>query len=323
MQTIYIPRHIYNAMIAHARDEFPNSVIGLIIGPKGEMREVHGARNAALDPFYTYDADARDLLRLHQRVNDNDWELIAIYYSHPPFAETYPSAIDVARASYPDAVYIILAIGQVSRQFRDDLRDPTKRAAIVATWGDPQTLTPRMRAYRIVKEDWSSKEGQIEELRIEITNELIQSQEEAKKLRIEFTTKKIQSREMEIYQRMQTLDELRTLNPLAFEQFVGSLFKKMGYIVETTKLSGDEGVDLILRKGAKLAVVQCKRYDGAVGQPIVRDLYGVMFHNRADEAYLITTGTITLPAQQWAKGKPIHLVDGNMLLEWKNSLEDT
>ena len=132
----------------------------------------------------------------------------------------------------------------------------------------------------------------------------------------------IKAQETAYFSRIEQLDEIRELDPVAFERFVGSLFEKMGHEVQTTALSGDEGVDLVLRKDSKLAIAQCKRYQGSVGQPIVRDLYGTMVHNHADEAYLITTGTISLPAQQWAIDKPIHLVDGNVLVEWIETIKE-
>ncbi|MEZ4634382.1 MAG: restriction endonuclease [Caldilineaceae bacterium] len=106
------------------------------------------------------------------------------------------------------------------------------------------------------------------------------------------------------------------MDPIAFERFVGQHFAKMGYKVENTRASGDEGIDLIIRSGRRMAVVQCKRYGGTVGQPVVRDLYGVMVHTGADEAYLVTTGTLSRAAVDWAAGKPIHLVDGHRLVEW-------
>jgi rubredoxin len=117
-----------------------------------------------------------------------------------------------------------------------------------------------------------------------------------------------------------TLEKLRTIDPIEFEKFVGDLFEKMGYIVKTTPKTGDEGVDLFIHKNNHLAVVQCKRYRGNVGQPQLRDLFGAMLHNKASEAFLVTTGVISLPAQSWATGKPIHLVDGKMLLDWIEEL---
>lgn len=130
----------------------------------------------------------------------------------------------------------------------------------------------------------------------------------------------ISTQKTDHFQRLQTIAEIRQLTPVEFEIFIKRLFEKMEYEVETTKVTGDEGVDLRLQKGARRAIVQCKRYSGSVGQPAIRDLYGVMVHEEADEAYLITTGNITLPAQTWAQGKPIHLVDSVQLLEWIKEL---
>ena len=169
MDTITIPHSIYDAMVAHAREGFPNEVCGVILGPPGEMREAQPAVNAASDPLYTYDIDGRDLLRLNQLADERGWEFVAIYHSHPPFAEVYPSATDIAKAFYPDAVYFILAIGRVDARFRERLRDPRQREALVRELGDPQDMPPRLRAFRIIKDDWSAKEGRVEELRVEVS----------------------------------------------------------------------------------------------------------------------------------------------------------
>jgi HJR/Mrr/RecB family endonuclease len=125
-----------------------------------------------------------------------------------------------------------------------------------------------------------------------------------------------QKQERDYFQRIKRLEDIQNINPIQFEKLVSNLFKKMGYDVLLTKISRDEGIDLILSKNGKKSIVQCKRYSGTVGQPIARDLYGSMIHNRAEDAYLITTGVFSLPAKTWASGKPIHLVDGKMLIEW-------
>ena len=118
------------------------------------------------------------------------------------------------------------------------------------------------------------------------------------------------------FSRIRRLDQLKKMDPIEFEHFVGYLYQKQGYTVSTTVTSGDEGVDLFLRKGVRTAVVQCKRYAGTVGQPTVRDLYGAMAHTKANRAMLVTTGTISRPAEAWAVGKPIDLVDGHELISW-------
>ena len=118
------------------------------------------------------------------------------------------------------------------------------------------------------------------------------------------------------FDRIKRLNQVQNMDPIEFEQYVGYLYQKDGYRVAMTVTSGDEGVDLYLRRGLSTAVVQCKRYAGTVGQPTVRDLYGAMVHNKARRAILVTSGAISRPAEDWAQGKPIELIDGHDLMSW-------
>lgn len=120
------------------------------------------------------------------------------------------------------------------------------------------------------------------------------------------------------YKRIRTLKQMRQMDPVDFEMFTGWLYKLDGYRVRETAVTGDQGVDLLLYKGRKKIVVQCKRYSGNVGQPVVRDLFGAMHHEQAHEAHLVTTGTISRHAEDWATGKPINLTDGHDLVAWMN-----
>jgi restriction system protein len=113
--------------------------------------------------------------------------------------------------------------------------------------------------------------------------------------------------------RIERLDQLSAMTPREFEEFVARMFKAMGHSVTLTQASGDKGVDIFL--DSRKAIVQCKKYEGSVGQPVVRDFYGTMIHNKAERGYIVTTGTFSLPAQTWAKGKPIQLVDGMELVK--------
>ena len=131
-----------------------------------------------------------------------------------------------------------------------------------------------------------------------------------------FERLKIDSQTVARFQRLTRLEQVQRLDPIDFERLVGYLYQKEGYKVYLTSASGDEGIDLLLRKGSQKTVVQCKRYAGTVGQATVRDLYGAMGHTHADAGALITSGTISAPAAAWAQGKPISLRDGPSLMRW-------
>jgi hypothetical protein len=114
----------------------------------------------------------------------------------------------------------------------------------------------------------------------------------------------------------QTIEDLLAITPEQFEDLVAKLFRVYGHDVEKVGGTSDHGVDiLVLSDRGEKWVVQCKRYSGSVGEPIVRDLFGTMLHEGAQRAYLITTGGITKQAVEWAEGKPIILYDGEGLVK--------
>lgn len=110
-------------------------------------------------------------------------------------------------------------------------------------------------------------------------------------------------------------DQIRTMEGIEFEHWVADLFKADGFQIEITQASGDHGVDLWASKGGRLIAVQCKRWDGSVGEPLVRDLYGAMTASSAQCACLVTTGTFTTHAYQFTTNKPLKLVEFNLLMQ--------
>ncbi len=115
----------------------------------------------------------------------------------------------------------------------------------------------------------------------------------------------------------QAYEGIDTLSGVEFERVCKRLLENMGFTVETTKASGDGGIDLIGYNTQPLLsgkyIIQCKRYAGSVGEPIIRDLYGVVTSERANKGILITTGHFTKSAISFAENKPIELIDGAQL----------
>ncbi len=112
----------------------------------------------------------------------------------------------------------------------------------------------------------------------------------------------------------------RSLTGIQFETEIASLFEKLGYEVTLTRGSGDEGVDLYLNKNDKISVVQCKAHKKPVAPSVVRDLYGTMLHNRADEAILVTLAGFTLGVKNFVEGKPIELMSLSDIIKLQNEL---
>jgi restriction system protein len=117
--------------------------------------------------------------------------------------------------------------------------------------------------------------------------------------------------------RQRDLGTLRAMSWQEFEQLAGETFRRLGYQVRETGGGGaDGGSDLILSKKDRRIVVQCKHYKRrSVGVPIVREIVGVAIHEKAQGAFVVTTGSFTKAAQTYALGKPLTLIDGPALLQ--------
>ncbi len=114
-------------------------------------------------------------------------------------------------------------------------------------------------------------------------------------------------------------EELLELSPREFEEMVVELFSAYGHQAKRTGAVGDHGVDVVVEtKEGEICIVQCKRWKGSVGEPVIRDFYGVLLHEKADHGAIVTSSTFSGPAREWARGKPIALYDGNKLIQlWK------
>jgi len=107
-----------------------------------------------------------------------------------------------------------------------------------------------------------------------------------------------------------------------FEHLIRELFEKEfqvgGGEVKVTQASRDGGVDAVAFdpdpiRGGKI-VIQAKRYTNVVGVSAVRDLYGTVVNEGATKGILVTTAYFGSDAYDFAKGKPLTLLNGSNLL---------
>jgi restriction system protein len=99
-----------------------------------------------------------------------------------------------------------------------------------------------------------------------------------------------------------------------FEMLVGEAFRRQGYTVKETRDGADGGVDLELHKGSELSLVQCKHWRALkVGAPVIREFFGVMAARGAAGGYVVTSGTFSKDAVDFADGRNIRLIDATAL----------
>ena len=134
-----IPKALTDKMIEHCASERPNEACGILAGRDGAIVEVLPMVNADASPV-RYRFIPEQQLALYKKLEDEQWELAAIYHSHTR-TEAYPSPTDVREAHEP-VVYVIASFAE------DD---------------------PVVRAFFIEKDNWMDPNGEVVELPVVIS----------------------------------------------------------------------------------------------------------------------------------------------------------
>ena len=100
-----------------------------------------------------------------------------------------------------------------------------------------------------------------------------------------------------------------------FETFVATLFQKMGFDVEQTKLTGDQGADVIVSKRGERIAIQAKRSAARVGNRAVQEALGSLSLYQAIRGIVITNNFFTRAAVDLAAANKIELIDKTRLRE--------
>lgn len=126
----------------------------------------------------------------------------------------------------------------------------------------------------------------------------------------------------EVDDKIDNSTNLAAMNWEDFEHLIRELFEREfkvnGGEVKVTQASRDGGVDAIAFdpdpiRGGKI-VIQAKRYTNPVGVSAVRDLYGTVLNEGATKGILVTTSDYGSDSYDFAKGKPLTLLNGSNLL---------
>ena len=84
-----------------------------------------------------------------------------------------------------------------------------------------------------------------------------------------------------------------------YEEFCKEKLESLGYNVQKTKGSNDQGVDLIVNNDKKI-VIQCKHHSKPIGNKAVQEVFTGKHHLGADIAIVVASSTFTKSAKELA-----------------------
>ena len=92
-----------------------------------------------------------------------------------------------------------------------------------------------------------------------------------------------------------------------------AVFEILGYQVQKTKASGDQGVDLVVSRGGASIAVQAKGYKNSVGNKAVQEVHAGMVFYRCGRCVVVTNSTFTSGARDLARATDCMLIEGSQI----------
>lgn len=116
-----------------------------------------------------------------------------------------------------------------------------------------------------------------------------------------------------------TFELLKAIEWKRFEAVTAAYFTEKSFQAEMLEAGPDGGVDVRLfvkGKEEPFAIVQCKAWKSQrVGVAQIRELLGVMTHQKVSRGIFVTSGQYSDDAIEFAKGCAIQLISGDMLIK--------
>lgn len=110
-----------------------------------------------------------------------------------------------------------------------------------------------------------------------------------------------------------SLEEIDSMNGFKFEGLLKHLFERMGYTVEQTKLTGDQGADLVVSKFGEITVIQAKRSKSKIGNEAIQEVVASISYYNAQKGMVVTNNYFTVSAKELAKSNKVSLIDRDNL----------
>ncbi len=109
--------------------------------------------------------------------------------------------------------------------------------------------------------------------------------------------------------------EIDRMDGHRFEEYLGTLFRRLGYQVELTRRRGDYGADLVITKGKTRTAVQAKRWSKTVGVKAVQEAVAAKGMYGCEAALVVANREFTQQAQKLARANQVELWGRAVLVE--------
>lgn len=110
--------------------------------------------------------------------------------------------------------------------------------------------------------------------------------------------------------RYEDITRVDCMNPLRFEKFCAELLEYNGfYNIKMTPESGDQGVDIIAKKNNIRYAIQCKHYQGNVGNSAVQEVHTGKTYYNCSVGIVMTNSYFTSKAKDLAEASQTILWD--------------
>ncbi len=103
-----IPVALFESMIAHCREEYPNEACGILAGRDMLVSEIYRMINIEPSPVSFLMDPTEQFGVMKELVSKSLW-MTAIYHSHPS-SPAFPSTRDKELAFYEEVVYVIISL---------------------------------------------------------------------------------------------------------------------------------------------------------------------------------------------------------------------
>lgn len=112
-----------------------------------------------------------------------------------------------------------------------------------------------------------------------------------------------------------SIDDVDLMSGIEFEGFISDMFKRMGYSVNMTPKTGDQGIDLIAVKSGLRIGIQAKCYSNSVSNKAVQEVVAGVNHYSLSKAVVITNNYFTKSAAELAISNNVTLWDRKLIKE--------